>query len=110
MAIAQKVRPGRGHSEWGQEGQAGGQLTHPPLGELRGLLSQGSVGQGCSGEGVPFPSLPHAAQSFLLCREVLRVDAGAAHARQCQGQARGWRELQAHGTWGGGAGEGRLAP
>lgn len=63
----------------GGRGQAGGKLTHPPLGELRGSLSQGRVGKGCGGEGVTFSGIPHAAQSFLLCREVLRVDASAIH-------------------------------
>lgn len=34
-AVMQKVRPRRGHSESGQERQAGRWLTHPSLGKLR---------------------------------------------------------------------------
>ena len=37
------------------------------------------MGKGCGGEGVTFSGIPHAAQSFLLCRQVLRVGARAIH-------------------------------
>ena len=71
----------QGGGTWnrGRGGRQEAQLTHPPLGELRGSLSQGRVGKGCDGEGVTFSGIPHAAQSFLLCGEVLRVDASAIH-------------------------------
>lgn len=53
---------------------------HPPLVEPRGMLSQGSVGKGCGGEGVSFPSLRHAAQSLMLRRAVVRTDPGMTRA------------------------------
>lgn len=49
---------GRGYFEQEREGQTGGQLTHLPVRERRHLLSQCSVGKGCSGEGVIFPLRP----------------------------------------------------
>lgn len=89
----------RNHLVPGQEGQTREGLTHPPL-ELRGMLSRVSVGKGCSGEGVTFAGLRHAVQSFMLCREVVRADAGAARASagQYQGQSRGCCGLQAQGA------------
>lgn len=103
----QKVISARNHLEPGQEGQTRGRVTHPPL-ELRDMLSQVSVGKGCGGEGVTFAGLHHAAQSFVLCREVVRADAGAActSATQGQGQSRGCYGLQAQGAQGEGAGQG----
>ena len=50
----------------------------------------GQCGEGLRGEGVTFSGIPHAAQSFLLCREVLRADTGAAHASE---QVRPGQEL-----------------
>ena len=71
----------QGGGTWsrGGRGRQEAQLTHPPLGDLRGSLSQGRVGKGCGGEGVTFAGIPHAAQFFLLCRQVLRVGARAIH-------------------------------
>lgn len=109
-SVMRKVRSGREHFEPGQEGQAGRWLPHLPLVKLRGMLSQGRVGKGCGGEGVTFPDLRHAAQSFMLGREVVGADAGMTRdsARAVPGPEQGLVCAPSSGCMGSGLTKGAL--
>lgn len=73
---------GRGYFEQEQEGQAGGQLTHLPVRELRHLLSQRSVGKGSTFRS-GLHALQSASQSKCKCKCNSYLCPGSAPSSGC---------------------------
>lgn len=76
----QKVRPGKGDLEQRQEGASRRAAHASSIRRMQRFTEPGRCGEGLWWGGTTFSGIPHAAQTFMLCTEVLRADKGAAHA------------------------------
>lgn len=79
-AVMQKVRPGKGDLEQRQEGASRRAAHASSIRRMQRFTEPGRCGEGLWWGGTTFSGIPHAAQTFMLCIEVPRADAGATHA------------------------------
>jgi hypothetical protein len=108
MGSQQKVRLGRGTSSWGRICRQEGSSHFLHCGRP-GMQWARTVGEGQQWGRVSFSGIPHAVQSFMLDRGVLRLEAGQHASCHINTGARpGVVSFQAQDTQGNRAGEGFL--